>query len=91
MEVMVNATPIAEKDNKDKKPEQWDIDCWVKCIVESEEIKNDPKKMKYVLPEIEKKHSALMEVMGELKSGKEDKSMAGMKKKASDMPMEEEY
>lgn len=58
MEVKVYAEPLTKEEKDDKEPDKWEIDCWVRTLVDAEEIRADPEKMKYVGPILEKKVAA---------------------------------
>lgn len=42
-----------------KAPDEWEIKHWADTILSAEEIKNDPMKMKYVTPFLNKKVDAI--------------------------------
>lgn len=46
----------------EKKPDEYEIKNWAEKILEAEEIKNDPEKMKLVAPYLEKKAKAINSV-----------------------------
>lgn len=72
----------AKQQDKKKKYDDWEVEGFARTLMEAEEIKADPEKLKLAKAVVEKKHAA---VMG-LKVTLDD-----MKKKGADMPMEEEY
>ncbi len=53
------APVMASKDKAKGKPEQYEIDCWTRTIVEAMEILQDPKKMEYVKGAMDKKKEAI--------------------------------
>jgi hypothetical protein len=63
-----------ESAKEDKAPDKYEIDNWVRTVVEAHEIMADPEKMKYVRPALAKKKAALAKVpvknMADLKSRK---------------------
>jgi hypothetical protein len=76
----MESAPIAIKgkeDEKKGKPDQWEIDSWIRTLTEAEEIKSDPKKMKYVQPALNKKVKAIM-------------SLADLKAKGAEMEAEDD-
>lgn len=48
------------------KPDEWQIKEWCRTIVEAEEIKADPKKMKYVKPELDRKIAGMKKAVSSL-------------------------
>jgi hypothetical protein len=61
MEVKVMAEPVDSKEPEDKEYgpyEKWEIESAVRCLIEAEEIKADPDKMKYVKMCMEKQNKA---------------------------------
>lgn len=75
---MSDAVEEIEKDDDKKSPDKWDIENWTRTVIEAEEIKADPEKMKYVGPAIEKKRAAL-------EKAAPIKSLDDLKKKANKM------
>ena len=72
---------VAElKEKKDKGPDKWEIENWVRTLTEAEEIKADADKMKLVGPMIAKKSKAFDKI----------RSLADLKEKASKMIAKEE-
>lgn len=60
MELAANPSRPENPENKvsesgEKKPDKWEIDNWVRTVIEAEEIRDDPEKMKHVAPLLEKK------------------------------------
>jgi len=53
--------PVMEK-SKGKGPDKWEIDSWKKTIIEAEEIKADPEKMKHVMPLLQKTVKAIKNI-----------------------------
>lgn len=78
MEVKVE---IEKGEGKEKEPEKWEIDCWVRTVLEAEEIKADPKKAGLVKAALEDKAKAM---------GKAKMSLEKIKKLAADAPLDEE-
>jgi hypothetical protein len=74
-EVVVSGRPV--KEEKKGEPDKWEIDCWVRTLVEAEEIKADPDKMKYVAPKLKTMQKAIT-------------SVAGLREKAKSMAAAEE-
>jgi hypothetical protein len=62
VEVKVMGEPV--KAEKKGEPDKWEIDCWVRTLVEAEEIKADPEKMKYVKPKLAMTKKAIDSVAG---------------------------
>lgn len=77
MEVVVQGSPVKEKDKKEASPDKWEIDCWVRTLTEAEEIKADAEKMKHVLPRLKKQVKVI-------------ESLEELRKKASEMAGESE-
>lgn len=50
---------VIQTNEEDEEPDKWEIDCWVRSVIEAEEIKKDPKKMKYVSVALKEKQDAL--------------------------------
>lgn len=57
MEVVVSGSPM--KESSKKEPDKWEIDNWCRTLIEAEEIKADPEKMKYVRPQLQQKVTAI--------------------------------
>lgn len=77
MEVIVHGTPAKEKEGK-REPDQWEIDSWCRTLMEAEEIKADPEKMKHVKPVLEKKVAAIAKL--DIKSVDDLRAVAARKK-----------
>lgn len=65
-----------------KSPDKWEIERWACSIVEAEEIKADPEKMKYVEPVLKKKREAIEKACAV-------KSIDDLKKKARALDKED--
>jgi len=74
MEVTINATPV--KEDKNKTPDKWEVQCAVDTLIRAEEIKQNPELLELAMKEIEKKKEAL---------GRIPKSLADLKSMANDM------
>jgi hypothetical protein len=80
MDASKPAEPVAKK--KEDGPEKWEIESWVRTIMEADEIKHDPEKWAAVRPHLEKKAKAAVKTMAELRDrqkeaeGEEDESVA---------------
>lgn len=72
-----------ETKDKEKGPEKWDIECWTRTVIEAEEIKADPEKMKHVALELEKKKKALDKITPV-------KNLAELRKKANEFKDDED-
>jgi hypothetical protein len=58
---MMDTSPMKMgKKDKDKCPDQYEIDSWARTVIEALEIMQDEKKMKYVKGCLLKKKKALM-------------------------------
>lgn len=73
MEVKTHAEPVNAKEEKKEygKFEKWEIESAARTLVEAEEIKADPEKMKYVKMCMKKKYGAAkkaIESIDDLKS-----------------------
>lgn len=79
MEVKVHGEPVEDSDKKKEKPDDWQIESWCRTLVEAEEIKADPKKMKYVSKQIQKQKKALSKIT----------STDGLRAKANEMDKED--
>ena len=56
------AKPVSEEKDDEEQgeaPEQYEIDSWVRTLLDAEEIKADSDKMKYVKPALDKKAGAI--------------------------------
>lgn len=51
-----------EDDTENEGPDEWEIRCWADKLIEAEEIKSDPEKMKLVKPFLDKKVKAITSV-----------------------------
>lgn len=81
MEVVVNATPVAEKEKEKEKKEygkwdKWEIESCADCLIRAEEIKADPEKMKFVSEFIDKKYKGVQKAVSSIKD---------LRKKASEV------
>lgn len=67
MEVSIKA-----EGKKSKAPDKWEIQSWANTLMEAEEIKADPEKMKHVKPYLKKKVAAIrsLEDLREVADGK---------------------
>lgn len=67
MEVKINATPVdAKEEKKYGKYDEWEINSAVRTIMEAEEIKNDPEKMKYVKPLLQEKAQSMQKAINSI-------------------------
>lgn len=65
----MDASPaVAEKKDEKKGPDKWEIDNWVRTVMEADEIKHDPEKWKAVRPHLEKKARAAVKTMADLRA-----------------------
>lgn len=55
--------------------EKYEVESWARTITESEEIKADPEKMKYVRPMLAKKYRGLKNVINTIEDIKARKEM----------------
>lgn len=76
MDVIVSASPVDPKKAEKKGPDEWEIQSWARTIIEAEEIKADPKKMKLVAPHLKAKVKGLQ---GAIKSIADLKTVAAAK------------
>lgn len=72
-----------ETKGKDKGPDKWEIENWTRTVIEAEEIKADPEKMKHVALELEKKKKALDKITPV-------KNLAELRKKANEFKEDDE-
>lgn len=69
---MKDTVATAPTENKKSAPDQYEIDNWVRTVIEAQEIKDDAKKWKYVRPHLEKKAKAAVKTMDELRARAKD-------------------
>lgn len=55
---------MAVEPKEKKGPDEYEIKCWADKIIEAEEIKSDPEKMKLVAPILQKKKAAVEKISG---------------------------
>lgn len=84
MKVTINAQPVAD-DAKSEEPSKWEVDCWVRTLLEAAEIKADPEKMNLVTPALALKKKALDEIV----PVKSMKDLKAAKAKLDALPDEE--
>ncbi len=82
---MEEATPVGKKDKKYGKYDKWEVESWARSIMEAEEVKQDPEKMKYVKPFLEDKIKALEGVKKSVESIEDIRQIAKEKSMESDM------
>jgi hypothetical protein len=64
--------PVIKPAKEPEGPMDHEVDHWAKTLMDAEDIKNDPEKMKHVQPHLEKKANAI-------------RSIADLKKKAEEL------
>lgn len=83
LEVASQSPKSNPEDSSTKGPDKWEIDNWVRTIMEAEEIRDDPEKMKHVSPLLEKKAASAQKAIRSIADlrGAADKMNKKSKKK----------